>query len=673
MSTDISKVYLFLAKQGGIEAADGYNNGNKDGVVIKSEFRSFMEDNFEWDGETTDAGKNDLINTFWNTIDTKQSGNIKTSTGRKLKNKNAIDKNELNALNNKIEMYEILNDFLEEVEVPNSVYDQSAWKKSLSDSLASFVEKEIKNGTKSDALLAKLQAELPAAKARTTADYVAQEYIEEVLSDIENYARGDDKVLKGVIDKYIAEIKKLGNDNLPTEEEIQTKVKELVDAYLSTANIGEGDATTLTSYGYAPRDKSPMNDLQKAVLLTEALNSVRTDATEKAKYDMSNDGYKAALNDFINSLNYGDFAKYQGNILEQFKQSTYYTTIQEKVDEANLAKVREDAIKYCDSLYKQGNLYKAAVDNIFGSDYAKAINEMDAETIESTIAQLKEAIAAYDISEMTDAEKQALLNGLADITVLQGENKTVLLNKVGSCNGNIITSERITYTYSGAVSVDSSGKVTYNTANPGTWSGTVNALIDGKIVASKTIIIKVNYNNSNLVNNISGTTADSAWGGNTTNLEVYGCQGVSDSTQLTSSNFSTLYNGGAVIQLYSGGTDGDWDEFGKSSTVTSRLRELTSYIGNILKSAGYDSSKLNTAIATVQKKYCNTKNWIAHKDRFEGPRSNYCANKINSGEYPSNTIVKQHDDIKSHKDKVVYMVSFKGLVDAILDEYNKLI
>ena len=59
MSTDISRVYAFLAKQG-----DWVNEADKngDGTIIKSEFKNFMEENFEWDGETTDAGKNDLIN-----------------------------------------------------------------------------------------------------------------------------------------------------------------------------------------------------------------------------------------------------------------------------------------------------------------------------------------------------------------------------------------------------------------------------------------------------------------------------------------------------------------------------------------------------------------------------------------------------------------------------------
>ena len=98
MSNDISRVYQFLAKQGDwIAAADA----NGDGSVIKTEFRNFMKESFEWDGETTDAGKNDLINTFWESIDTNQSGKI---SGTRLKNKNALDSKEIDSMSNTIEM-----------------------------------------------------------------------------------------------------------------------------------------------------------------------------------------------------------------------------------------------------------------------------------------------------------------------------------------------------------------------------------------------------------------------------------------------------------------------------------------------------------------------------------------------------------------------------------------
>ena len=106
MSNDVSanlpKIYQFLSQKGGIEAADS----NGDGAVTKAEFRTFMED-FEWDGETTEAGKNDLINSFWASIDTDQSSS--KISGTKVKNKNALDSKEMAAMADRVEMYETLN------------------------------------------------------------------------------------------------------------------------------------------------------------------------------------------------------------------------------------------------------------------------------------------------------------------------------------------------------------------------------------------------------------------------------------------------------------------------------------------------------------------------------------------------------------------------------------
>ncbi len=580
MSTDISRVYAFLAKQG-----DWVNEADKngDGAVIKSEFRDFMEENFEWNGEeSTDSAKNDLINSFWKTIDTNQSGKV---SGTKLKNKNALDKKELAAMNDKIEMYEILNNFVDQIEAPDVVYDSYAWKKSLSESLGNFVENYIKQGGKPDGLESKLNEELPAAKARTTADYVAQEYIEEVLSDVENYARGDDKTLSGIIDKYIAEIKKLGNDNLPTDEEIQTKVKSLVDAYLSTANIGNGDASTLATYGYAPKDKSIMNDLQKAVLLTNALTTVKYDAKEKASYDLNSEGYTEALNNFINSLKYGDFDKYQNNILEEFKNSSYYATVQEKVDAANLEKTRNEAIEYCDSIYKQGGVFKTAVEDIFGSNYAQNIKEMDASSIKSSLAQLKEIVGSYDISGMTEAEKKALFSGVKDsYEVNVGKSETFSLSNSATCNGNIITSDRITYQSSGCISIDASGKATINPTAAGVYSSVVTVSIDGKKVATKTITI-----NAALVADLRND----------------------DKTVV---NGETIKN----IMLTNNNIIGASDWVRPSSALSSGLTFITSTLDSLqttLISGGYDSTKTKKAIDILKEYYVQILNAVNNKYR----------------------------------------------------------
>lgn len=485
MSTDISRVYLFLAQQGGIKAADSDN----DGVIIKTEFVNFMEENFEWDGETTDAGKNDLINSFWKTIDTNRSGSISST---KLKNKNALDKKEIAAAEDKIAMYEILNEFMDKVDAPDEVSDQYAWKKSLADSLSNSVETWIKQGVKAEELEGKLNEELPLAKARTTADYVAKDYIEEVLSDVSNYARGDDKILKRIIDEYITKNfkNKTNSEELPSNSDIFNKIHELIDAYLATAKIGSGNTANLSAYGYSPKNNSPMNDLQKAVLMTEALESVASDADEKAKFDMSNDGYKSALQEYLNSLKYGDFEKLQGSVLENFKNSSFYATIQEKVDAANLEKARNEAISKCDAYYKKGTVYKNAVNEIFGENYAQSIKEMSVEDIEASLKQLEERVSTYDLTNMSFTEKEALVNSIFNsYTLSVGESKTVKFATTTSNNGKAITTDRITYVVNGKE--QSSPNVVFDTSSPGTYAYSLAVKIDGQTVITKTVTVTV--------------------------------------------------------------------------------------------------------------------------------------------------------------------------------------
>ena len=204
MSNDsISRVYQFLANQGDwVSAADK----DGDGTVVKTEFRNFMEDNFEWDGETTEAGKNDLINSFWNTIDTDQSGKVR---GTNLKDKNALNKDEIAAMEDRIEMYEILNDFTSTLSAPYVVQDAAGWKKSVSEGLGALVETFIKQGGKPDELEAYLEEKSVSVEQKATADYCANEYLKKTMTDFikeYGYSYAEDGTLQGIINTYVQNI-----------------------------------------------------------------------------------------------------------------------------------------------------------------------------------------------------------------------------------------------------------------------------------------------------------------------------------------------------------------------------------------------------------------------------------------------------------------------------------
>lgn len=772
MSNDVSRVYQFLANLGDWKTKA---DKNSDGTIIKSEFSSFMEENYDWDGETTNAGKNDLINSFWKAIDTNQSGNI---SGTKYKNKNALDSKEINAMQDRIAVYEKLNEYVADIQAPNEISDKAGWKKSISASLANTTETLIKQGVTADTLAGELDKIIENVKNKTTADYCANEYLNTSMKDVVKqygYAYADDATLKGIIDNFV--------NNLPEDSDsasIKQTVEEIVDAYMATATgDGSEDISILEKYGYTPSDNTAMNDLQKSIVktkLTEALADLKNEADYKnnsALYDTAineyieamlndktygdysnnaieyssqafkdsetgkaltktlevknlfgSDEFKAALTnklsssfaDRISGLMKGEISAYddiQSQALEKAKNGDFDTngtldtqkaidwvveqmtqrltefypnglndmsltdlgTMYDKLVESakaneDAASVKTAALSYCNAVAKKSTKLAEAVKDIFGSSYSTEINKLTTPEIEAKMTDLKAKVEEIgDISNMTEAEKNALISGIQDsYTIGQGATiDNVQVATSATCDGKTITSDRITYSTTGNISVDSSGKISFDTSKAGTYSGTITVSIDGQKIASKNITYVVT-STSDAINKASfNGIKDTSEG----HLEVYGCNGVTDNTQVSSANFAKLYNGNAVIQLYSGGTDGDWNQFKKSGTVIERLGNLLSLIKGALANAGFDSAKLQKAINTVKSTYSNTSKWEAHKNRCEGGRANYCADRIQSGEYSSGTIVKQHHDRNDRSDKITYMVSFKQLVDSIIEEYNK--
>ena len=337
MSTDVSRVYQFLAKQGDWKAIADENG---DGTVIKSEFRTFMENNFEWNGEDASA-QNDLINNFWKTIDTKQSGSLK---GTNLKNKNALDSNELATMDKKIAYYEVLNDFTADLSAPSVVSDSANWKKSVSDGLAALVEKY--NGSEED-LLAYLEEQSPVIEAKTTADYCANEYLKsemETLVKEYGYAYADDSTLQGMIDSYIQGLAKgvtaaSGEEGEETTVNpldpaaIQATVINIIDAYLATAGLND-DANfgveDLAQYGYSPTNTSNLNDLQKSIL-TKTLETDLAGSDLKEDYENNTELFKTAMESYISGLKYGDFATVSADVLGSFKSSDAYKSVEKNI------------------------------------------------------------------------------------------------------------------------------------------------------------------------------------------------------------------------------------------------------------------------------------------------------------------------------------------------------
>ena len=609
MSNDVSsKVYLFLAKQGDWATAADKNG---DGTVIKSEFRQYMENNYEWNGEDASA-KSDLINQFWKEIDTKQSGKL----NKKLNNKGALDKNEINTMNNKIQMYEILNNFTSNsIEVPSVVQDRTNWKKSVAESLANKVDAYIKANKSADNLEAYLQEISPEIERKATADYCANQYLNTEMKDIVKeygYSYADDSTLQGMIDNYISQLS-ANSGEISSDEEINETVINIINEYLSTAGLKDSDGFDLSQYGYTANDKSPLNDLQKSIIKSNLQKNLQ-DISKESDYETYKSLYDDAVNQFIESKladgkfadfatlqNYGiaefensdnyksvkkavsvkayidsaDFKstissavssafadrisnvmtgevpaydtlisdimskaqngefdnadgtlnteKMQKYIIEQVKSniaefypnglgdmslddlSTMYDALVEAAREKNdAAKVKEAAISYCQAVSKKSTTLAQAVKDVFGAGYAATINQMLSGEIDSKMTELKAKVNEIgDIAQIkTSGNAETLWNGINDTySVTTSSTVSIQLNRAFNYNGNIITSDRITYSSNNScVSIDAStGVATINGNVAGTYQAKIVAMVDGEEVTSKIITIKVQDSNENIV------------------------------------------------------------------------------------------------------------------------------------------------------------------------------
>ena len=764
MSNDVSRVYQFLANLGDWKTKADKNG---DGTIIKSEFRTFMEGNFEWDGETTDAGKNDLINSFWKAIDTNQSGKI---SGTRYKNKNALDGKEINAMQDRIAVYEKLNEYVADIQAPNEISDKAGWKKSISASLANTTETLIKQGVTADTLAEELDKIIENVKNKTTADYCANEYLNTSMKDVVKqygYAYADDATLKGIIDNFV--------NNLPEDSDsasIKQTVEEIIDAYMATATgDGSEDISILEQYGYTPSNNTAMNDLQKSIVktkLTEALADLKNEADYKnnsALYDTAineyieamlndktygdftnnaieyslqafkdsetgkaltktievknlfgSDEFKNALTDKLSSsfadrisgLMKGEVSAYddiQTQALEKAKNGDFDTngtldtqkaidwvveqmtqrltefypnglndmsltdlgTMYDKLVESakaneDVASVKKAALSYCNAVAKKSTLLSQAVKDIFGNSYATEINKLTTPEIEAKMTDLKAKVEEIgDISTMTEAEKNALVAGLKDSYSFEQnavDNKVQLPNSA-TCNGNTITSDRITYSGTGCVSVNESGNVTIDTTKAGTYTGKVNISIDGNIIATKTITVTVQESASSIISK-------------TTDKQLPLSETVDNWN--TDANFQDLYNGDKTVILY-GRMDKKNRDWGRmKSDIKDDLSTLGTQVVDILATAGLDKAKLSTAAQTVVNRYIDAGAIRNRNDKGTSKNAlkNNCINYMTDNRNNTKSRIVWTVDTDGANSNV-YMIHFKDFVDDIIAEYKKLV
>ena len=412
---DTSRFYQFLSnyKHGEKKLADTIDDsqyGNSDGTLIKGEFREFVKGEYNnWSGESkSDSELMDLANRFWSKIDTNTSGRLK---GTDLENLNALDKDEEVKMEEKLGTYIEFNKYMDNVEIPSVLVTTGLqWKKAVAEELSVYLEQYIANGSKGD-MAEFLNSKLPAIANKQTAIFCAVEYqnqlVSSILSEYPDYKIADDKTLQALINKYVSTIK---GDTKP--EQIMEDIKKLVDAYLATAGIGNGNADDLGNYGYSQNESAKLNDIQKEVVMKKLLDSLKSDKD----YEEYKDYYATALEKFVSTLSVADLKN--DNIIEKFKASKAYQCIQ------TLAWVKET---YCGEIKKDSDFYKAlqgisdsvaekiASDAKFVSAYNDIINDVLEKVANGELT--KDGVQSYIIEQIKTNLEKFYPNGLEDMSL----------------------------------------------------------------------------------------------------------------------------------------------------------------------------------------------------------------------------------------------------------------
>lgn len=399
----IARVYQFLNKQKDWkEVADK----NGDGTVIKTEFRAYLlGSGFKFNnGEN----KEDLIDVFWKSIDSKTSGKI--GGGSALNNKNALDSKEVENIENSIEATKKITVFMQDKEAPAELDAQfrTAWKKSVKEGLIYRASEYLKTASLEDINDEWLNNAFKLSSAKATADYTATATIKSELGNVEGYSVGDDKDLKGIVDEYIAQL----DENPKDDTTIINEIKQIVAAYVDTAKTNSKASTDLLAqYGYDPDYN--LNDLQIAVLTNEITSKI-LDYIKTNNPDIYVDEYKAEVEaavkeyveKYLSDKSANEFTELKSFDVSTFANSDEYNTLITNIKNAQEAvkTAREQLKSYIIGILNEKDSEKDdIVLQVIGT---KDANELDNKLKElKTVAQIeaKHNELKTKITELEDA------------------------------------------------------------------------------------------------------------------------------------------------------------------------------------------------------------------------------------------------------------------------------
>ena len=700
MSSEINALQKFFSflYQNDMTAEDvvAEADTNEDGYLTKGEFKNFIKD-------ANINITNDEVSQIFKSLDTKTNGKI---SGTRLNNRNALDSNEMDKMQEKLDAYTEIKEALNNAvnEIPAALI--------YCVSIASVEASVLASLNKNFEVRGDLDDVLHSAIAKTAADGYGQAQFTKILNNLKTQNKvpasynGDDE-FQSLLSAYI---NTLGAET--ALESIPSDVDKIIIAYFASAaifinnpqgsnsaalggNAAPSDAQSNVpnrGNGYASTpfvwdDEYGLNSLQLAVLADRISNAINIDTETYNKFKSE---FDAAIQGFISDTCSGMTFSEIVNHLNDFKNSKYGKAVEVLITLSDFSATNWANLDITNGVTAlsrgpvsstlNDKFYQALV-SAFGNEFADTLAKADVDYIAENGIYNTVLRTVYQMIMSGEIENNdtAIVNKMIEL-IIENHAEFKLGLGVGSPNGqvpdlykNFQTLTQINNT----LAVIRNAAITYldavwalgneklntfikNQFNGMDYKTAINHLVSKDVIESK--IDTINAKCEEMLAYVDFAEGDESWC-----LEVWGTNGTENNTQITDYDFSLLYNNNAAICIHSRCDEGA----DPLDLLTTRLNMLGDLVVNALVNSGYDATRLNQAKENIVQSWINLINYnvddLGNVDHpcLEGARDLQTNNR-------SGVIKYKGFSTNWNTGVVAYMVSFRAFVDAIIGAYYKL-
>ncbi|MBR2430819.1 hypothetical protein IKB17_05100, partial [bacterium] len=372
-------IFLNLTRNRDTWKQDADMNG--DGYVTQYEFSNYIVGEFNG---AVDMGS-DVISRFWNKFDTNKTGKLGNTD---LNNRYALDETELERLGKQLEYYQVLDDYINDIDPPTVLSStQYKWLSAIKNELSMVVENYTGN---SNNLQATLDASFNNIKNYYTAVFCAEECLKDhdIFSQVPGYDYEQDRTLMNIIECFCNNLPNSSNE-IAIKSGIQNIIKEYIDKAGFETNISLH--TDLAQYdpSYNP---NKWNDLQKAVIRNKLLEEY----SSNENYSKYSTLYNSLIEEYINTLGSGSaFDDVIDHLTDKFKAS----------DHGKKLTLIDEFLTDYSNLDSSSSLYDTLSDAL-GNDATDIIttNDIDTTFYKNIINEILNKIISGEIENLDDME-----------------------------------------------------------------------------------------------------------------------------------------------------------------------------------------------------------------------------------------------------------------------------